>query len=853
MIAVIQSRQYIFYPVIFLALFLFGNITVFAVEEAFSLKVLRCDVEREIELDFSFNSREIQPLETEISRLIHISRNQNPRVSIEILSSSEFPVSNAKAEIRESGGSMAPILGEDGGLRENITVQMGKPAIMRSLRVAPLIIRPVSYDSASRTLRVIDHAVIRIEMDGSLGENVLHNSPRIGPSWNDYFKATVLNYDSTLADRSGEPENYLIFTRDEFEPRLQGFIAWKELEGFHVDVLRRSELPPWPSPAQLKNAIQQFYDGPNTPAYVLFCGDESATPIFYTYDPTHPGDYADDHYYAMLAGDDLLPDVFLGRLPAEDASELSTMLAKIMKYEQRADEIPLSFFQSAMMVASNLEESQVTTKEQTRERLETYCGYTNTSTFYEWDDNTAAAVIEGINAGVSIINYRGEGWRTGWNPLHIYWFDFDQVYQLNNTNQTPFVTSIGCGVSLFNESGDCWSHALMAHGSATEYKGAVGVIGPTWNTHTTYNNWLDRGIFRGYVFDHICRAGPMMNFGKQYMYDHFPEPEHFEYIDVQYRSYLLFGTPDMWVRLGVPSQAYTGVTYSNSSSERYLAVHDANGNVPAAALVSWSTQQERHVFATDEFGGVLLEPYLADVNTIDLVVTGKNLVPLQTTLPITLGTGSGELLITEIKPDIPCDGTRGDMVEIYNSGSTDVDLKGWMLTDLDVYDLAIVSESAILHPNQIAVIEFAGTLADEQITETDYGLFIISRENPDFSSLEDLAAIRNPMGQVVDCVAWHDASGTGSTNVAGDLSRLTPTTSPLDVLPGGWWDGPDEISQENYEANTVDWSAFAGNEGEGSIQRIMVTSPDSAACFTVQETTDFGHYQPAAFRMASRK
>ncbi|HPQ40685.1 MAG TPA: C25 family cysteine peptidase [bacterium] len=719
----------------------------------------------------------------------------------------------------------------------------GEPMIMRSIRVMPLRINAVRVDMDARELIVLEEARIHVFMGMEDTRNVLDYAPPITRTFDRYYRSVVLNYEPETRRLDQDPETYLVFLPDEYESRMQGWFAWKEAEGFEIDVLRKSELPSWPSPADLRNALLARYQGPNPPTFVLFIGDEYSTPIMLTYDPTHPGDYADDLYYSLLAGDDLLPEFFLGRLPAEDAGEVTIMINKIMRYELNPPVDSPEFWARSLMSASSLEPTQITTKEQTRERLELYCGHTNVLTYYDnWSEAMIDALMDDIDTGVCIINYRGEGWRSGWNPEHEYWFNLDDVYQLRNSNRVPYITSIGCGVSLFNTDSDCWSEAWMSHGSATISMGAVAVLGPTWNTHTTYNNWMDRGLYRGYCLWDVNRSGPMMDYGKAYVIEQFPDPQHNVYVDQHCRTYLLFGTPDMWVRMSMPQYVAAGLAYANNGMERYLSVRDTGGGIVANAQVSWEANGVRHVDITDEYGGVLITETTIPDDHLRFVITGKNLIPFQDDIPWTPAGNTGNLIITEIKPDIATTGTTGDMVEIYNAGTSPVDLNGWILSDLDGYDTPFVDVSAVLQPEQLAVIEFVGPSAVEEIIVQPYGLEIKSREVPDFSSLEDVAVLRDPDGCPVDSLAWHDNSGTASTNLAWDLTYLAGPESPFTMLDGGWWDAPDVVLPEEYETYAIDWSPFAGMGGDGSIQRATVSFPDGTADWSISLQTSFGQY-----------
>jgi hypothetical protein len=394
---------------------------------------------------------------------------------------------------------------------------------------------------------------------------------------------------------------------------------------------------------------------------------------------------------------------------------------------------------------------------------------------------------------------------------------------------------------MFNLTDDCFGHAWMANGTATTSMGAVNIIGPTWNTHTTCNNWLDRGMYRGYVYWEMYQSVPMMNYGKAYMLEQLPEEENQTINEITFRTFIDFGTPDLWIRTGFPRTIVTGLAYGYSDMSRYISVRDSLGDVVDHGLVSWTANGSRWVLEPDDDGGVPTGLSSVSGNKLDVVVSGNNLIPLQTLIPWTTGT-TGSLVITEIKPDIPTDGTQGDKIELYNSGATTVDLQGWIVTDLDGYDIPFVTESCLLYSQQLAVIEFLGPMGEQSITRKPYGVLIESQAIPDFSSLEAVAALRNPLGQIVDSLAWTDLTGASSTNAASDMSKVTGSTSPIQVLDSGWWNAPDEITQDTYEQYAVDWSPFAGMGGNGSIQRCNIATPDGKGNFTVQSDPGFGSY-----------
>ncbi len=350
------------------------------------------------------------------------------------------------------------------------------------------------------------------------------------------------------------------------------------------------------------------------------------------------------------------------------------------------------------MSCSGLYESQQITKEQTAERLFTNLDYNTIHTMYDWTiGGSELQVSAWINQGISILNYRGEGWSSGWNPGHATGWHYDRVYALTNTNMLPVVTSIGCGVAMFSAS-ECFGHSWMVHGTPSAHKGAVAFMGPTYNTRTTINNWIDRGIYRGFCYHSITRSSQAFNYGKMYAHDHFLGTPYMDNdIPTHLREYVLFGNPDLWWRTDQPRQAGIFTAWSPDSDRDGIVVIDAMGKRVANAQVSFLKDTERRVYVTNDSGGCRV--YMRDVDQpIPVTVTGWNLIPVFSTYLPQQDGQDGDVLISEVKPDVEMTGIAGDKVELYNNGLTAVNIAGWTIGDLDGFDIPITMNDAILEP-----------------------------------------------------------------------------------------------------------------------------------------------------------
>ncbi len=796
-----------------------------------------------------------EPMVPMIGKIYQISDTRVPVVSVEVIRSHTellpYPLIPAQEdqEICDivSVDAFDPAVYSDSDWYPLNRVFVDRPVIIRDIRVLPVAYYPVRYHGPSQTIEVIDEAALIIRMVDGATVNILDSHGPFSPSWDTYYKALVPNYESDAESRSrGVAERYLFIMRDEFESRCQGFFAWKEQQGFAVDILRFSEMGGNPSAATVKSYVQAIYDGPNRPVYASIIGSTNNFPVYESYDTYMGGNYDNDFFYSQLDGDDLFADIFLSRYPAVNGDELSTMLAKILYYERHPNSDDREYYSRALMACSGLYASQQLTKEQTRDRLLTDLNYSTVNEMYDWSVGGVSQVLEWMNEGVSIINYRGEGWQSGWNPAHAYGFHTGEVYSLHNGDMMPVITSIGCGVAMFDGYSDCFGHSWMVHGSPGNMQGAVAFMGPTYNTRTTVNNWLDRGMYRGFCYHDITRSSAVYNYGKTYMHNHFlGTPYMTNDVPTHIKEYVLFGNPDLWWRTSPPITAEVYNAWCPNSRGEGIVVIDTEGRKLPNAQVCFLKDNEQRVYVTDSGGGC--QVYMGDITEpAPCTVTGWNLLPCDGTFSLPEAGDDGDIIITEVKPDIEMSGTAGDRVEIANLEiALAVNLKGWTIGDLDGYDRPFVNQDAVLGPRKVAVIEIVGYHGEETVTETAYGLYITSRSMVGLSSLEDSCMVRNTDGRIRDGIYWHNGSGIGSTNESLDMSKLTQPTTTLAMGFRGWWTGPDEVTQEMYETYAIDWSMYAGNGGPGSIQRIGLPGVgvyDSPSYFMVSINENFGSY-----------
>jgi len=198
-------------------------------------------------------------------------------------------------------------------------------------------------------------------------------------------------------------------------------------------------------------------------------------------------------------------------------------------------------------------------------------------------------------------------------------------------------------------------------------------------------------------------------------------------------------------------------------------------------------------------------------------------------------TTDAAVLITEVIPNVTTTATRGDVVEIFNTGPNPVDLTGWILTDLDNDPVAGVAEEATfapmslgvaaLAPGAFAVIDFVDVSGVASWHVTNYGLRIVAplEAGSFLGSERDELLLLDASNTSIDFVAWSDTGTTVTADSYEDLSALTGAVFDYGLVPGtAAWSAIETVTSDaEYYAATVDFTAHAAVSawGGGAIRR----------------------------------
>lgn len=533
-------------------------------------------------------------------------------------------------EYPEFMSSFVPIIKSESG-----AVSIGDPGIMRGAHLLPINFKPYEYIESTNEILVTSRIVIEITFDGGI------TPPALSVRFSDLLDELAWNYSPGSTDEF-IPSSYIIITPDEFVEELQPLADWKNKKGVDTEIVRFSDIGATSTNEQIiKDYLSTLYQTPESPEYVLLVGDETQFPVHYVYTPDPPtifswysyaGNYTNDNYFACLDGDDYFPDVFVGRFVAGNSTSILKLVNKIVSYEKTPYLAELDWYDRGLVCSDMTEPTQRTTKLQVREWMLDEGGFTQVDTIF--GDGGVVQFMSNVNSGRSFVNYRGTGWDSGWSGVQVY---TSTLAGLTNVHKFPVVTGIGCGVAKYDGNFVCFGEVWMNSGSPNNPTGAVAFFGPTWNTHTYYNDALDEGIYSALWQDSIRTMAPALVAGKMSVQAEFaPYIAVYESVEEVVRTlfgqYTLFSDPELLTRASVPRTLT--VTRTDSiflgPAEVDVSVADQAGTPLEGIQVALYSQIENEIYvdATSPDGTVSFNVNLEMMpNKLYLTVTGVDVNP----------------------------------------------------------------------------------------------------------------------------------------------------------------------------------------------------------------------------------
>ncbi len=410
--------------------------------------------------------------------------------------------------------------------------------------------------------------------------------------------------------------DWIVITKKAFLSSVAPLVSLRESQGYRAKAVAVEDIYSEFNdgvfdPAAIKTFLQYAYDNWVRPAptYVLLAGDanvdyrdylltgkQNVVPphlIFVSYlVPT------DNWYVCMDGGNDLMPDMFIGRIPGSSATMVSQEISKIMRFSPAS-----SSSTSAVLLVSDNGESSF---EDLNEALIPYlpAGFDVSRVYLSQYGNVAAAtedIIDYVDQGVLITNYVGHGNTNLWAGESLFTNRREEnggysndVDLLSNANALPFISAMTCLNGYFCLcNGYCLSEAFLAG----ENRGAIGMVAPSGLGYVWEHEILAKELFstifeaENGVMGSAVTEAKIAAYGKGITAD-------------ALQTFTLFGDPATVLR----DAPFSGTSYvcpdgvCGSKTPCYISLQAAitGPPVPDVVLVSEGVYTERVVFDAEK-------------------------------------------------------------------------------------------------------------------------------------------------------------------------------------------------------------------------------------------------------------
>lgn len=456
--------------------------------------------------------------------------------------------------------------------------------------------------------------------------------------------ALVQDTPSQLHDPS-QAADYLVITHGDFLPAAQALAAHRARTGFSPLVIDVQDIydefsAGLLSPVAIRDFLAYAYQNwPDpAPAYVLLLGDgvydfkdylgygasTYVPPLLDAVDP-FIGETATDNNYVTIVGNDPLPDMHIGRLPANSPAEAWTMVNKTIDYETAPEagdwrynllfitdnaDTAGNFYYLSNEVADNLAPSPYQVNK-------IYYGQNYSDILA-----TRNAVRSAITQGALLANYVGHSSITWWAAEIL--LAANDVASLGNGSRLPVMLPMTCYDGYFHSPIFSSLAETLVRANA---RGAVASWSATGQGVATGHDYLHRGFYEAVFYSGVRRLGPATLAGKLKLFS-----DDFRFQDL-IETYGLLGDPalelnlpnaDLMLNMGVtpprPVQQGDILTYTITYANNDLAT------VPQAVLTAAIPSALVDIAVTSSDPGVVARPgtrFVWDLGALEIYQGGR--------------------------------------------------------------------------------------------------------------------------------------------------------------------------------------------------------------------------------------
>jgi hypothetical protein len=336
--------------------------------------------------------------------------------------------------------------------------------------------------------------------------------------------------------------DYIMITPRAFVTTVQRLADYREAQGLRVQIVDLDDVfnqftDGIYHPIAIKAFLQHAYEQWQQPApqYVLLVGDGhsnfnaySITTKWNTVPPFTPiymppnlswvdpwqGEVDSANLLATVAGADLLPEMFIGRMPVSSAEELNRIISKTIAYESAPSQ---DWQRRLTFIADSTPDSAGDFVALSEEAIHSYAppGFA-ADRIYEDDFGCTNvvpcpavnyAITNTLNqTGALLLNYVGHGSTYRWSHESI--LVGADLSSVTNLDRLPVILSWTCLDGFWSHFDTQIESGLMEGMLRSPNGGAVATFSPTGLGVATGHDALQRGFYRAVFEDGVQRLGP---------------------------------------------------------------------------------------------------------------------------------------------------------------------------------------------------------------------------------------------------------------------------------------------------------------------------------------------------------
>ena len=739
---------------------------------------------------------------------------------------------------------------------------------MRATRIGRIEIRPFSYNPIKNLLKIYTNIKVKVSYSGANHEATKKLKKKYGDGFGSVFSGFLHKLDyGQKGFLSQAPFTYVIVADRSYQSALQDFVKWKTKKGFKVIEAYTDDSNVGSTVSSIKAYCKNLYDNPpagyNPLSFILVVGDINVIPA------TQHGEVSSSPYTDLDLAEytgDYLPEVNFGRWAVDNATEVSDIVAKTIRYEklQMAD---ISYLHEAMLIAGDDESHE-----------DTYGGgaiyyadhyyvnadhntYSHTflqNTIETWPGaNTQAhdSIIKNINDGVGLANYTAHCSPDGWSSPSF------SKNDLNNfiTNVDKFGLWIGncCQSNKFDEN-DAFAELAIKKPNA----GVIGYIGGSQYTYwdedyywgvgvgdiveqPTYEDTTE-GVFDGVYHD---KANETNDLSTWYITNYQLIEAGNLAVEASTSSmkayywviYQLAGDPSIVSYMGTPQPM--AVTTSPGT----IILGNTSLTVTAVPYATVALSQNDVLIAaatTDASGSCTLHFASSDlsVGNADLVVTAQNKVPYISTIPVVPANNpyvSFKAYTTSATPDygqtidlnvnLENVATAGSGYDAYNVNATLSTSDTYITINTNTHAYGTIAAGAENMQNNAFNISIANNVPDQHIAHFDLIVTGTDSGGTSYTWNSGFNIILNaPKINISEVSITNDANANGyiDPGETGDIHYTITNTGHATAV----YDGTLTISSDPNNYMTLGTSSISGiNLAAGAAQDFAFTGASVVA------------------------